>query len=101
MKFELINFFQDKGKWINRDSHRVFFENYAKQHNFDFRVPENWYSLLRISRQHKGIVGILKYNKYDLSQAIVKAFPDINFDQSKFVIGMFCINSLKLIQMLI
>lgn len=83
------------------ENRRVFFEKYAKQHNFDPRKAENWYSQPkeRIMVQKvlamkainsililllKGSHAVVFHHNNSLLQALLDIFPDIGLEAAKF-----------------
>eukprot|EP00026_Physarum_polycephalum_P001621 Phypoly_transcript_01623.p1 GENE.Phypoly_transcript_01623~~Phypoly_transcript_01623.p1 ORF type:complete len:1048 (-),score=160.89 Phypoly_transcript_01623:116-2998(-) len=71
--------------WHKQENRKRFFETYAKAHNFDPKIPDNWYSrsredILSVS----GAGGVLSYHSGSYIKALVDLFPNIGWDKSKF-----------------
>eukprot|EP00026_Physarum_polycephalum_P002023 Phypoly_transcript_02027.p1 GENE.Phypoly_transcript_02027~~Phypoly_transcript_02027.p1 ORF type:complete len:816 (+),score=61.48 Phypoly_transcript_02027:208-2655(+) len=65
---------------------RLFFENYAKDHNFDPLLAENWYSQAKSQiMATKGAHTILAYHNASISKALADLFPHIGIDRNKFL----------------
>jgi len=71
--------------WTSPDNCRDFFNEFAKERNFDPLIPQNWYSIYRddiISK--KGGKSVLRYYKHSHVQALVSLYPEVCFDLSSF-----------------
>ena len=101
--------------WLDVSTRRRYFDDYAKRHKFDPKVPGNWYthhpdkifgskvldfifnyfllafcspSFLPIGMllmHTQGSSKILLYHGYSLSKALQDLFPDVQFDARQFM----------------
>eukprot|EP00026_Physarum_polycephalum_P003234 Phypoly_transcript_03244.p1 GENE.Phypoly_transcript_03244~~Phypoly_transcript_03244.p1 ORF type:complete len:742 (+),score=88.29 Phypoly_transcript_03244:221-2446(+) len=72
--------------WSDPANRRKFFENYAKENNFDPLQPHAWYAqpLSKIAH-HERARGVLPHYGESIPRALAELFPDIGIDYSKFV----------------
>jgi len=63
---------------------RQFFENYAKENNFDPLVPDYWYSHADDIEKIKYARKIIHIHSDSLSASLIHLFPEVNFERSKF-----------------
>eukprot|EP00026_Physarum_polycephalum_P003033 Phypoly_transcript_03042.p1 GENE.Phypoly_transcript_03042~~Phypoly_transcript_03042.p1 ORF type:complete len:819 (-),score=106.58 Phypoly_transcript_03042:30-2486(-) len=73
-------------KYWNSDRIRQFFDKYAKDHNFNPLIPENWYSITEvIFEQQKDGKSILNmFYKGSFKQAVKDIYPDVSFNFGLF-----------------
>eukprot|EP00026_Physarum_polycephalum_P000547 Phypoly_transcript_00548.p1 GENE.Phypoly_transcript_00548~~Phypoly_transcript_00548.p1 ORF type:complete len:911 (+),score=120.65 Phypoly_transcript_00548:114-2846(+) len=87
----LVNLFPflDSSKFANYHHETAFrknfFENFAKTHNFDPLISENWY---HVTKDHilaaKGGKTVMTHYT-SLGQAVIDIFPGIGLDKSRFI----------------
>eukprot|EP00026_Physarum_polycephalum_P001037 Phypoly_transcript_01038.p1 GENE.Phypoly_transcript_01038~~Phypoly_transcript_01038.p1 ORF type:complete len:1240 (+),score=185.34 Phypoly_transcript_01038:28-3720(+) len=70
--------------WQEPSNRKAFFLNYAKAHNFDPLLPENWYQQLKAHiMSEKGAYAVSCYHNNSISKALVDLFPSLDFDRSQ------------------
>ena len=90
------------GYWLSSQTNnvRLFFEEFAKNNNFDPLVPSNWYQTPRIAITETKVLqnkrqndtnffwqkasSLLEHFKGSLVKALQHAFPEIGLDASGF-----------------
>eukprot|EP00026_Physarum_polycephalum_P001009 Phypoly_transcript_01010.p1 GENE.Phypoly_transcript_01010~~Phypoly_transcript_01010.p1 ORF type:complete len:1168 (+),score=148.17 Phypoly_transcript_01010:225-3728(+) len=77
--------FQTQLEYRERSVRRLFFENYAKEHNFDPLEPHNWYiqPIARINAT-KGARKVLHYYGRSVPKALLDLFPSIGLEKAGF-----------------
>jgi len=72
-----------RDRWKTTERRRAYFEEYAKDNNFDPLDAENWYRHPPKYRKLQGLEGLLSHHGGSAAQALVDLFPDVEFDRLK------------------
>eukprot|EP00026_Physarum_polycephalum_P002151 Phypoly_transcript_02156.p1 GENE.Phypoly_transcript_02156~~Phypoly_transcript_02156.p1 ORF type:complete len:735 (+),score=101.72 Phypoly_transcript_02156:694-2898(+) len=71
--------------WNKPSRRRKFFENFAKENNFDPLNAHVWYQQsARRMKVVKGASRVLEYHGHSISKALMDLFPEVEWDKSKF-----------------
>eukprot|EP00026_Physarum_polycephalum_P001950 Phypoly_transcript_01954.p1 GENE.Phypoly_transcript_01954~~Phypoly_transcript_01954.p1 ORF type:complete len:900 (+),score=97.26 Phypoly_transcript_01954:131-2830(+) len=71
--------------WHELRHRRKYFENFAKEHNFDPLNPSNWYSLSKQNVKALKSNNVIVHYNNSIAQALLSLFPNIGLDESKFL----------------
>jgi len=70
----------------HNEADRKFFENFAREQNFDPLLPENWYSVPSSKILNSmGAKEILLHYKKSKIKALIDVFPEIGLQKTKFI----------------
>jgi len=69
--------------FLTESNHRWFFDEYAREKEFDPQVPENWYLVSQEVRDNQSRKDIINEHGGFIN-ALLKLYPEVPFDVSKF-----------------
>jgi len=75
---------QDEWATDNPANQRQFFIDLAKNLNFNYQLPENWYGVTHsLIEKHKGRSILSRHGNSHIT-ALITLFPELNLDRNKF-----------------
>eukprot|EP00026_Physarum_polycephalum_P017934 Phypoly_transcript_19329.p1 GENE.Phypoly_transcript_19329~~Phypoly_transcript_19329.p1 ORF type:complete len:214 (+),score=30.36 Phypoly_transcript_19329:89-643(+) len=85
IKFDYSKFhYKYKGYWEHSSNHKLFFDNIAKENNFDPLIANNWYSFgMKYFLKRKGSRLLRAYNSSHIT-ALMKIYPNIGLQPHLF-----------------
>eukprot|EP00026_Physarum_polycephalum_P003695 Phypoly_transcript_03709.p1 GENE.Phypoly_transcript_03709~~Phypoly_transcript_03709.p1 ORF type:complete len:736 (+),score=66.77 Phypoly_transcript_03709:154-2361(+) len=72
--------------WRDVSNRKNFFTNLARKRDFDPTNKEKWYSITKLDVMlEKGGIAIIKFYNSSIRSALMDVYPDVDFDESKFI----------------
>jgi len=74
------------GHWAEEDNRKQFFDQFAKDNEFDPLVASNWYTVTTaMVIPRKGGKSVLEYYGGSFAKALLQLYPDIGLDRTRFM----------------